>query len=166
MRKSRPSSPSSLRTRGVVVIELALVTVLLATMMFGALDLGRAMYAYNEIAQSTRTAARYLATSPTVGATEVGRARNLVIYGSFSSSGPALTSELTASSTAIQFCTPSYCDIPGASTASMTNQPIAGAGTVNLVQVQVSNLTLISYFPQAVADMLFKTISVTLPRVG
>lgn len=166
MRPSRPSFTTGQRAHGVVVIELALVTILLATMMFGALDLGRAMYAYNEIAQSTRAAARYLATSPTVGATEVGRARNLVIYGSFSSSGPALASELTASNTSIKFCTPSYCDIPGKSTASMTNQAIAGAGTVNLVQVQVSNLTLISYFPETVANMLFKTIAVTFPRVG
>lgn len=149
-----------------MAIELALVSILLATMMFGALDLGRAMYAYNEIVQSTRSAARYLATSTTIGSTEITRARNLVVYGKFSSSGPALSNELTSSNTHIQFCSTTYCDITGKTTADMNNQAVSGATSVNLVMVQVSNLTLVTYFPQVVANMLFRPITVTFPRVS
>jgi len=154
------------RQAGAVAIELALVSILLAVMMFGALDLGRAMYAYNEIVQSTRSAARYLATSTTIGTTEITRARNLVVYGNFSSSGPALTNELTSSNTHIQFCSPTYCDIAGKTTSDMNNQAVSGASSVNLVMVQVSNLTLVTYFPQVVANMLFRPITVTFPRVS
>ncbi|MGQ0598691.1 TadE/TadG family type IV pilus assembly protein [Aquabacterium sp.] len=154
------------RQAGAVAIELALVSILLATMMFGALDLGRAMYAYNEIVQSTRSAARYLATSTTIGSTEITRARNLVVYGKFSSSGPALSNELTSSNTHIQFCSTTYCDITGKTTADMNNQAVSGATSVNLVMVQVSNLTLVTYFPQVVANMLFRPITVTFPRVS
>lgn len=149
-----------------MAIELALVSILLAIMMFGALDLGRAMYAYNEIVQSTRSAARYLATSTTIGSTEITRARNLVVYGKFSSSGPALSNELTSSNTHIQFCSTTYCDITGKTTADMNNQAVSGATSVNLVMVQVSNLTLVTYFPQVVANMLFRPITVTFPRVS
>src|SRR3990167_9542563 len=155
MRTTRipPFTPLARRARqaGAVAIELALVSILLATMMFGALDLGRAMYAYNEIVQSTRSAARYLATSTTIGSTEITRARNLVVYGKFSSSGPALSNELTSSNTHIQFCSTTYCDITGKTTADMNNQAVSGATSVNLVMVQVSNLTLVTYFPQVVA---------------
>jgi len=154
------------RQAGAVAIELALVSILLAVMMFGALDLGRAMYAYNEIVQSTRSAARYLATSTTIGTTEITRARNLVVYGNFSSSGPALTNELTSTNTRIQFCSPTYCDIAGKTTSDMNNQAVSGASSVNLVVVQVSNLTLVTYFPQVVANMLFRPITVTFPRVS
>ena len=170
MRTTRipPFTPLARRARqaGAVSIELALVSILLATMMFGALDLGRAMYAYNEIVQSTRSAARYLATSTTIGSTEITRARNLVVYGKFSSSGPALSNELTSSNTHIQFCSTTYCDITGKTTADMNNQAVSGATSVNLVMVQVSNLTLVTYFPQVVANMLFRPITVTFPRVS
>lgn len=152
--------------RGAVAIELALVSIILMMLMFAALDLGRAMYAYNEIAQSTRAAARYLATSVTVGSAETTKARNLVTYGNFLSSGSPLAPELKSDSTAIQFCTPSICDVSGMTKANMSNQPVSGAGSVNLVMVRVSNLTLVTYFPKTVASFLFRPITVTFPRVN
>lgn len=151
---------------GAVVVELAIVSLLLATMMFGALDLGRAMYAYNQIVQSSRAAARYLATSSSIGSTEVARATRLVIYGSFETTGGALTPELAGQDAQIQFCAPSYCDITGKTTAQMSNQAVTGASTVNLVMVSVSNLTLVSYFPQTISNMIFRPIVVTFPRVS
>lgn len=152
--------------RGAMAIELALVTVILATLMFAALDLGRAMFAYNEIVQSTRAAARYLATSATVGSTETAKALNLVRYGSFVSGGHPLTPELVSGSTSIQFCAPTTCNVAGMTRTSMTNQVVSGAGTVNLVMVRVSNLTLVTYFPKTISGFLFRPITVTLPRVN
>ena len=69
------------RQRGAIAIELALVSMLLATLMFGGLELGRLMGTYNEVSQSARAAARYLATSATVGSAEIADARKLVQYG-------------------------------------------------------------------------------------
>lgn len=154
------------RQSGAVVVELAIVSVLLATMMFAALDLGRAMYAYNQIVQSTRAAARYLATSNSIGSAEVSRATRLVIYGSFDTTNGPMTPELTGDNAHIQFCAPTYCDITGMTASQTSNQPVTGASSVNLVVVEVSNLTLVSYFPQTISNMLFRPIVTTFPRVS
>lgn len=151
---------------GSAVVELALVSVLLAVMIFGAIDLGRTMYTYIEIIQSTRAAARYLATSPSVGSDEVARAKTLVVYGSFSNAGSPLANELAGDEVLVKFCAPSYCDIAGKTMADMTNVAVAGSGTVDLVMVQVSGLTLISYFPETIANVVFRPITAVMPRVG
>ena len=157
---------TSTRQRGAIAIELALVSMLLATLMFGGLELGRLMGTYNEVSQSARAAARYLATSATVGSAEIADARKLVQYGSFATTTAPLAAELLAGSTQIQFCTPTYCDIPGKTTSSMTNYAVTGATTTNLVQVQVSGLQFISNAPGFVKGLLFRPISVYLPKAS
>lgn len=159
-----PVLPHRPHHRGVVAVELALVAIPLIMLMYAGLELGRAMYTYTELAQSTRAAARYLATCPTIGATEITRARALVRHGSFADTEDTLVPELVNSAT-IQVCSPSFCDVTGRTTESVTNVPVAGAGTTHLVVVQVSNLTLVSHFPQTVTDLLMRPITVTLPRV-
>lgn len=138
---------------------------LLVGILFAGLELGRAMETYNEVCQSVRAAARYLATVPTVGNTERGVAKNLVIYGKFTT-GNAIAPELMSGSTKIYVCSPTLCDIPGKTTASMNDVAITGANSTDLVAVQVSELTFVSNFPAFVSNILFRPITVYLPKVN
>lgn len=151
--------------RGSVSVELALVSMLLVGILFAGLELGRAMETYNEVCQSTRAAARYLATVPTVGNTERSTAKNLVIYGQFTT-GKAIAPELLAGSTKIYVCSPTLCDMPNKTTASMNDVAIAGASSTDLVAVQVTDLTFASNVPAFVSNILFRPITVYLPKVN
>jgi Flp pilus assembly protein TadG len=79
---------------GAAVLELALILPLLLVMALTVTELGRALWHYKVLAQSTREAARYLSTqTPGTGADQ---ARNLVLYGTLAGSGAYQLSGLTA----------------------------------------------------------------------
>jgi Flp pilus assembly protein TadG len=57
-RMAPPSKPPRDGERGQAVTELALVLIPFMLMLFGILDLGRGMYAYNAVAEAAREIAR------------------------------------------------------------------------------------------------------------
>jgi Flp pilus assembly protein TadG len=59
-RATRVQRPSRRRQRAAIAVELAIVAIPLITMMLAAIEFGRAMYLYNQIAKATRDAARHL----------------------------------------------------------------------------------------------------------
>jgi hypothetical protein len=80
---TRDSAPRRRRSRGQGLVEFALVMPLIALLIFGVLDLGRAVYVYNTLAQASRAGNRTaivnqvgstvrasaIAASPTLGLT-------------------------------------------------------------------------------------------------
>lgn len=83
--------------QGVAMVELALVLPLLLLLCLVVAELGRAFWHYKLLVQSVREAARYLAAqTPGEGAAE---ARNLILYGRLSASGPYQLAYLSAGQT-------------------------------------------------------------------
>jgi Flp pilus assembly protein TadG len=91
------------RQQGVALVEFALVLPLLLVMMLVTTELGRALYQYNSIVKSVREAARYLAVrlpGTAVSDTEkavVGKAKNIVVFGSPSATGLSVVPGLSLS---------------------------------------------------------------------
>jgi Flp pilus assembly protein TadG len=79
---------------GAALLELALILPMLLVMALAVTELGRALWHYKVLAQSTREAARYLSTQ-TPG-TGVEQARNLVLHGKLAGGGAYQLSGLTA----------------------------------------------------------------------
>lgn len=94
--------------RGQEIIEFAFMLPLLALLLAGAIEYGRAFYEYNILSKSVRNAARYLsdaviASDGTVPATYVANAKNVAVRGNISSGTPVLpglsTAQISVSST-------------------------------------------------------------------
>jgi Flp pilus assembly protein TadG len=79
---------------GAALLELALILPMLLVMALAVTELGRALWHYKVLAQSTREAARSLSTQ-TPG-TGVEQARNLVLHGKLAGGGAYQLSGLTA----------------------------------------------------------------------
>jgi hypothetical protein len=69
------------RQKGVALIEFALIVPFLLLLSITTIELGRAIWEYNTLTKSVRDAARYLSIRAPGSATEISRARNLMIYG-------------------------------------------------------------------------------------
>lgn len=75
-------SPSRANTqRGVAAVELGIVLMLLATIVFGITEIGRALYQYEALTKSARAAARYLAVKDAKTANARAEAKCLAVYG-------------------------------------------------------------------------------------
>jgi Flp pilus assembly protein TadG len=78
--------------RGQEIVEFAFMLPLLALLLAGVIEFGRAFYEYNILSKSVRNAARYLSaavidSTGAIPATNVTRARNIAVYGNITSSG-------------------------------------------------------------------------------
>lgn len=76
MTRTQAADPANRhRERGDGLVEFALILPVLMLVLMGILDLGRAVYAYNVVANSAREGARYGIASPsdTVGMINVAR---------------------------------------------------------------------------------------------
>jgi len=94
--------------RGQEIIEFAFMLPLLALLLAGAIEFGRAFYEYNILSKSVRNAARYMsdaviASDGTIPATYVTNTKNVAVFGNISSGTPVLpglsTGQITVSST-------------------------------------------------------------------
>ena len=91
MLKMRTRKPHT--TRGVALVEFALVLPLLLLLSFITTEFGRALYEYNTVVKSVRNAARFLSVqTPGTLTTE---ARNMVVYGNAAGTGQPLALGLT-----------------------------------------------------------------------
>ncbi len=88
--------------RGQEIIEFAFMLPLLALLLAGVIEFGRAFYEYNILSKSVRNAARYLSASTvasdgTIPATYITNTRNIAVYGNISSSGTPVLPGLSTS---------------------------------------------------------------------
>jgi Flp pilus assembly protein TadG len=80
---------------GVEILEFAFILPLLAILLMGGIEFGRAFYTYNILTKSVRNAARYLSAEPigstgNINSSTVTRAQNVAVCGKTSAcSDPA-----------------------------------------------------------------------------
>ena len=114
--------------RGNVIVEFALAFPLLFVFLGGMFQFGHAFYVYNELQSAVRAGVRFAAQADfdggTGGATFRTQVRNMVVYGSPSSSGPPpLVNGLTTGNVAV-------------------NWQADGAGIPQTVTVNISDFTI------------------------
>jgi urea transporter len=135
------------RQSGVALIEFALILPMLLILTFITTEFGRALYQYNTITKSVRDAARYL--SMRTPGTQIGVARNMVLYGTTAETGIPLVLGLTPE------------DVPDPVWASAGSYP-----AINTVTVSVTGYTFHSLFPSVFGlnfgDITYGPISATM----
>lgn len=138
--------------RGVAAIELALLTTLLLTLMLGAAEFGRAMYQYNTVVKSTRSAVRYLSAYAPGNVAAIGTARNLAVYGTPTAGTAALVPGLTTAMVGVK-------DASSDSTQALQQ---TGFGVMDLVTVTISGLTFQPLASWLLPPIGFGPISATM----
>jgi Flp pilus assembly protein TadG len=141
------------RSRGVAAVELGLLMTPLLLLVFGASELGRAVFSYNMLDKSVRDAARHLSQHGPGDATIAAQARCLAVYATTDCSGTALLPGLTTAMVSI--CDASLCP------ATNANQ-LTGSGTVNLVTASINSYPYTSVVGFVIPSMNFNTITVTM----
>lgn len=139
--RSRPVSRMRLdRQRGVAAVEFALVLLPLLIIAFGAVEYGRAIYHYNTLVKSTRSAVRWASLAPSTSAgyaTLVTQAKCLAVYGTTDCSGNPLAPSLTL--TNVELCDQSnWSDCTGSTQSAFKDVPLSGGSNMNLVAVRIS----------------------------
>ncbi len=141
------NSRSARRQRGVAAVEFALVLLPMLLIAFGAAEYGRAVYQYNTLVKSVRTAVRMLSQvdpgqagyrSPLTNqtTTQVQRAKCFAAYGNDTCDGPALAPSLTDAN--VHVCDRSnWSECPGAAATTYGNVD-TGDGTIDLVTVRIT----------------------------
>lgn len=148
--------------RGAIAIEFALVLLFLVPMVLGAVEFGRAMFAYDTLAKSARSAARYLSVGRPEDATRQLEAKCIAVTGSPVTSGggcsgtPLLTGLTTTMVTIMEpVGTPGVRQIATGATS----------GTMDVVTVSISGYPLTTLGTSIFPNITFGPISVTVPFV-
>ena len=118
------------KQRGVATLELALVLPLLLAICFGITEFGRAIFTYDTLAKSARSAARYLSTQSAGNANAWAVADNLVVYGNPAGTGSPLVPGLAVSNVTV--CDASNCS---------ANLFVGSNPTINTVTVTITGYT-------------------------
>lgn len=146
--------------RGAAAIEFALVMLFLIPLVVGVIETGRALYAYDTLAKSVRSAARYLATVRPNDAADRQRATCLAVTGSIANAGGVCSGTPILSG-----LTPGMVTILEPSTSNEVRLVATGAGTIDLVTVSISGYPLSTIGSAIFPDLTLGTISVTVPYV-
>lgn len=146
-----PRSPA----RGTAAVEFGIVGTLLLTLLFGASEVGRAMFQYDTLVKSVRAGARYLSQYQAGDATAIANARNLVVCGNVATCNTPLVPGLTTGMVSV--CDASSC--PGTCKRQNTGQ-----SQVNLVVVQVSGLAFRPMASWIMPAFTFDTIIATMTQ--
>jgi Flp pilus assembly protein TadG len=147
-----PRQPKRSFQAGVAAIELALLLPVLLTLMFGATELGRAIYSYNTLAKTVRDGVRHLSQHGPGDVTIQAQARCLAVFGNLDCSGTPVAPGLTTGQIAL-------CD--SLSCADHAAQA-TGSGVVNLVSVSVVGYSFNSVVEFVIPDLNFNSIRSTM----
>ena len=149
--------------RGVVAVELAILVVPLVLIMFGMLELGRALYQYETLVKAARSAARYIS----VQAAGIGipQAKCLAVAGTsdLSQCGTPLLAGLNENMVTVH-----YYDGISTCPSGVTK----GCGAINLVEICVNcgdsaeKFQFISIAKLFVPDITFGAIRSVARREG
>ena len=148
--------PHASRQRGVAAVELALLLTPLVLMIFGATELGRAVYTYNVLDKTVRDAARHLSQHVAGDTVTAAEATCLAVYGTTDCSGVAVATGLTKSMVTV-------CDATVTTCTGYANQPTgSGSSSINLVSVTITGYAFKSLATFVIPNITFKPVSVTM----
>ncbi|HEY6095278.1 MAG TPA: TadE/TadG family type IV pilus assembly protein [Gallionellaceae bacterium] len=142
------------RQNGVAMVEFALTLPLLLLLTMITTEFGRAIYQYNTIVKSVRSAARYLSIQTPNSAliadpAAIAAATNLVVYGTPSGTGTPLVPGLTVS------------NVPTPTWQTTGSMPL-----INTVTIKVSGYTfkplVTGVFGTVFGNITFHDISATM----
>lgn len=149
---------------GVAAVELALVAIPLVFITLATIDYARAMFVYDQLDKAVRDGARYLSFFDPSDPQNypVAAAKNRMLYGSVSGSGPTIVPGLTAAMISV-------CDSNDSSACpaeTFANVP-TGSGTVSLVKVTISGYVFTPIFPgvSRLTTITFDPISATMRQI-
>jgi Flp pilus assembly protein TadG len=140
-------------TRGVAAVEFGILLMPLLMVIFGATELGRAIYTYNTLDKTIRDAARHLSQHSPGDANIATQARCLAVHGNTACTGPTLAPDLSTSD--IDICDALSC--PG----THANWSY-GLGTMNLVTVSIEGYSFNSVVEFVIPSLNFNNISTTM----
>lgn len=122
------------RQRGVAIMEFAIVLPLMLAICFAITEFGRAIYTYNTLTKSARSAVRYLSFQNAGDASAWTAARNITVFGNPAGTGSPLVPGLNASNMAskVTFCDASLC----AANLSQGTNPTINTVTVTITGYQ------------------------------
>jgi TadE-like protein len=120
------------RTRGQALVEFALVIPLFLLLIFGIVDAGRLIYAYNTVANSARNSARVAIVNQSTTGTDTCDTMDATVYavGCAISSGIGLG--ITAPDVSVEYRDPTDA---AACVTPLTNPPVIPMGCVAVVEV-------------------------------
>jgi Flp pilus assembly protein TadG len=139
--------------RGVAAVEMGILLLPLVTLAFGASEIGRAIYTYNTLDKTVRDAARYMSQHGSGDPVIQAEAKCLAVFGNTDCFGAAVATGLSVGQVTV--CDPVACPL--------THQGVAtGSGSVNLVQVSITNYSFTSAVTFVFPSLNFNGISATL----
>ncbi|MET0656801.1 MAG: TadE/TadG family type IV pilus assembly protein [Steroidobacteraceae bacterium] len=136
------------RQQGITTVEFAIVGALLMTVVFGAIEFGRALFVANALVEGTRRGARVAAVCPINDPLAV-QAAILANNGS-----SLIAPNLTTGNVAV-----SYLNAAGAPIAN----PAANFTAIQYVQVRIVNYTQQLLIPFVPASITMPSFAATLP---
>ncbi len=142
-RRARKAMPPCRQAQcGVAAVEFAIVLVPLLIIAFGAAEYGRAIYQFNTLVKTVRSAARMVSSTSALSSSYAGvvdNAKCLAVYGNVDCTAPALAPGLTT--TNVKVCDRVNHDgCPGTTESDYLNVP-AGGTTIDVVEVRISDYT-------------------------
>ncbi len=128
------------RQRGVAVVEFALVLVPMLLIAFGVAEYGRAIYHYNTLVKSVRTATRIMSMANpddvSYRSVTVPYAKCMAVYGNDTCTGSPLAPSLSVSQ--VQVCDRNDWDECTGANKQMFSDVPTGEGPIHLVRVRIS----------------------------
>jgi Flp pilus assembly protein TadG len=146
--------------RGALAVEFGLVTLILVPLVLGVVEFGRALYAYDTLAKSVRSAARYLSVGEPASAARQLEAKCIVVTGSPTTAGGACsgTPQLPGLDTGM-------VTIYEPSTSDTVRAIATGAGSLDAVSVSVPSYPLSQIASVLYSGISIGPVSVTVPYV-
>lgn len=136
------------RQRGITTVEFAIIGALLMISVFGVIEFGRLLWAWNTLGEATRRGARAAAVCP-VGH---GAPANIAVFNAPGGSGGSpILAGLSPANVTVQ-----YLDDSGAVTATFED--------IQYVRVGIVNYTHQMFIPFLSLDLTAPAFSTTLPR--
>lgn len=138
------------RQRGVTTVEFAIIGVVFFVVLFGVIEIGRALFVVNALTEATRRGARMAAVCPvgdpapaSVAVLDSGNGGSAVIYG------------LTKENIEIQ-----YLDSNG----NVLPNPTASFSSIDYVQARIVGFVLPLFIPFVMPTLMLSGFQTTLPR--
>lgn len=147
--------------RGAAILELAVMLPILVAMVFGITEYGRAIYSYDTLAKSARTAARHLTQRGAGDSIAQQEARCLAVTGDYTSAGGIVTCDGSALLPGLTTAMVEICDAhdaslcPGQDHAAVST----GSGVANLVTVRITAYPFDSVMEFILADKTFGAVA-------
>jgi Flp pilus assembly protein TadG len=159
MRTPPPRSTRRLG-RGAVAVEFGLVLLFLVPLVIGTVEFGRALYYYDTLAKSVRSAARYLSVGVPSTAARQLEATCIVVTGS-----PAVAAGACSQPAQLPGLTAGMVTILEPSTSNAVKSIATGSGTMDMVTVSVTGFPASTLGSLIFPNITLGPISVTVPHV-